>query len=249
MKFNFKNNTILITGATRGIGKQIAIDLELLGVRLLLTGTNKKEINRLNKKVKLEKSSKKYFHLDILDNYSVSKFLLDIEKIDEIHGLINNAGINRLNSIQDSKIKDWDEMLNVNLSTPYKLIKIISKKMINNNFGRIINIGSIFSKISKERRAIYSVTKFGIHGLTVGVSNDLAKYNILINTLSPGFILTELTQKNLSQKEMNKLKDIIPIKRLGTKREVSNVAIFLLSDLNLYLTGQNIIIDGGYTNI
>ena len=226
MEFEFKNKTILITGATRGIGKQIANDLEFLGAKLLLTGTKSKEIIELNKKAKLEQSNRKYFHLNILDKKSLKKFLLEINRIDIIHGLINNAGINRLNKIQDSKDNDWDEMIDVNLTAPYKLIKAVAKKMIREKYGRIVNIGSIFGKISKEKRSIYSATKFGIHGLTVGSSNDLAKHNILVNTLSPGFILTELTENNLSAKEINQLENVIPLKKLGSTKDISKIVIF-----------------------
>ena len=249
MEFEFKNKTILITGATRGIGKQIAHDLEFLGAKLLLTGTKSKEIIELNEKAKLEQSKRKYFHLDILDKKSLKKFIIEINRINIIHGLINNAGINRLNKIQDSKDNDWDEMIDVNLTAPYKLIKAVAKNMIREKYGRIVNIGSIFGKISKEKRSIYSATKFGIHGLTVGSSNDLAKHNILVNTLSPGFILTELTENNLSAKEINQLKNEIPLKKLGSTKDISKIVIFLMSDLNLYITGQNIIADGGYTNV
>ena len=121
--------------------------------------------------------------------------------------------------------------------------------MIANKYGRIVNIASIFGVISKEKRAVYSATKFGIHGLTVGCSNDLAKYNVLVNTVSPGFVLTDLTRKNLSVSEMEELSNQIPIKRLAEPADISNVVIFLMSNLNQYLTGQNIIVDGGFTNV
>jgi 3-oxoacyl-[acyl-carrier protein] reductase len=113
----------------------------------------------------------------------------------------------------------------------------------------VVNIASIFSKISKEKRSVYSATKFGIHGLTVGVSNDLARYNILVNTVSPGFVLTDLTRQNLSELEMQALSEQVPAKRLAQTSDISNVVVFLLSDLNQYLTGQNIIVDGGFTNV
>jgi 3-oxoacyl-[acyl-carrier protein] reductase len=121
--------------------------------------------------------------------------------------------------------------------------------MIKNGYGRIVNIASIFGVISKEKRAVYSATKFGIHGLTVGCSNDLARFNILVNTVSPGFVLTDLTRKNLSIIEMELLSNQVPIKRMAETSDISNVAVFLLSNLNQYLTGQNIIVDGGFTNV
>ena len=146
-------------------------------------------------------------------------------------------------------LSDWNDMVSVNLTTPFRLIKAVSAKMISNNYGRILNIASIFSVISKEKRVAYSSTKFGLNGLTIGTSNDVSKYNILCNSLSPGFVMTDLTKKNLSEKEIKELSSQIPIKKFGTTSDVSNVAVFLLSDLNQYITGQNIIVDGGYTNV
>lgn len=249
MNITFKNKIVLVTGATRGIGKQIADDLYSLGASLILTGTNPEEVQTLKEKAEREKCSKRYFTLNMHEKESLDRFLLEIEDIPVIDCIVNNAGINRLNAVQDVVLKDWDEMLAVNLSAPFQLIRKISPKMIRNGYGRILNVGSIFSKISKERRSVYSATKFGLHGLTVGVSNDLARFNILVNTLSPGFVMTELTRKNLSEKEMEDLRIMVPAKRLATVNDISNIAVFLLSDLNQYMTGQNIIIDGGFTNV
>ena len=140
-------------------------------------------------------------------------------------------------------------MIAVNLSGPFHLIRTVSAKMKAAHYGRIINIASIFSKISKEKRSIYSATKFGIHGLTVGVSNDLSSFNILINTVSPGFIMTDLTRKNLSPNEIDILTQQIPVKRMGETKDISNTVIFLASEFNTYITGQNIIVDGGFVNV
>ena len=246
MKFDFKGKIIIITGSTRGIGKKIAEDLFSLGATLILTGTNKKEVKELNN---LKRPNVRYYYLDNLKKKSVDSFLEDISDLDLIHGLVNNAGINRLNFVQNVNLSDWNDMISVNLTTPFRLIKAVSAKMISNNYGRILNIASIFSVISKEKRVAYSSTKFGLNGLTIGTSNDVSKYNILCNSLSPGFVMTDLTKKNLSEKEIKELSSQIPIKKFGTTSDVSNVAVFLLSDLNQYITGQNIIVDGGYTNV
>ena len=249
MQLDFKGKTILVSGGTRGIGKQIANDLCKLGAFVIVTGTKELEIEKLNRELPKEGINKKYFFLDFLNIKSVNQFLKDLEKFDRIDGLVNNAGINRLNSVQSANKLDWDDMLNVNLSSPFQLINAISPKMINHGYGRIVNIASIFGVISKEKRAIYSATKFGLHGLTVGSSNDLARFNILVNTVSPGFVLTDLTKKNLSQSEMEQLSEQVPIKRMAETSDISNVVVFLLSELNQYLTGQNIIVDGGFTNV
>ncbi len=249
MKYDFNNKIILITGGTRGIGKQVADDLHSLGATLLITGTNSGEVQTLNEAAVKTSENKKYLALDLLQPDSVTEFINELKKYSKIDGLVNNAGINRLNPIQDAIVSDWDDMLKVNLTSPFLLLNAVSPIMIRNNYGRIVNIASIFGVISKEKRAVYSATKFGIHGLTVGCSNDLARYNILVNTVSPGFVLTDLTRKNLTASEMDDLSKQIPIKRMAETTDISNVVIFLLSNLNQYLTGQNIIVDGGFTNV
>jgi 3-oxoacyl-[acyl-carrier protein] reductase len=249
MQFNFNNKTILITGGTRGIGKKIAEDLLSLGANLILTGTHPEEIDKLNDTARSSGLSVTYYAVDLMNSDQLNNFIKQLDLYPKIDCLINNAGINRLNFIQDALATDWDDMLAVNLTAPFKLLNAVSPKMIQNNYGRVVNIASIFSKISKEKRSVYSATKFGIHGLTVGVSNDLARYNILVNTVSPGFVLTDLTRQNLSELEMQALSEQVPAKRLAQTSDISNVVVFLLSDLNQYLTGQNIIVDGGFTNV
>ena len=249
MTFDFTNQTILITGGTRGIGQQIARDLENLGASLILTGTDQKVIDHLNFESTRNGSKTKYLQADFSSPESEKSFFDEIEKLSPIHGLVNNAGINRLNYIDQTELKDWEDMISVNLSTPFKLIRLVSRVMKTQKFGRIVNIGSIFGVISKEKRSIYSATKFGIHGLTVAASNDLARHNILVNTLSPGFVMTDLTKKNLSEAEMSDLSNSVPARRLAQPTDISNVCLFLLSTYNQYLTGQNIIVDGGFTNV
>ena len=140
-------------------------------------------------------------------------------------------------------------MVNVNLTAPLMIMSRVSAKMLKNNFGRIVNISSIFGVISKEKRVAYSTTKAGIHGMTQGVSNDLARFNILVNSVSPGFINTDLTRKNLTELQQDELKKMIPLNRLGEVSEISKIVTFLMSEHNTYITGQNIIIDGGFTNV
>jgi 3-oxoacyl-[acyl-carrier protein] reductase len=249
MIIDFTGKTIVVTGATRGIGKQIADDLALLGADLILTGTHSEQIAELNQFAQRNNLRKTYYCVDLLNKESLDDFISKLELYPKIDALVNNAGINRLNFINDILENDWEEMISVNLTAPFRLLKAVSKKMINHQYGRVINIASIFSKISKEKRSAYSATKFGLHGLTVGVSNDLARHNILVNTLSPGFVMTDLTRKNLSVTEMEQLAGQVPAKRLAKAKDISNVAIFLLSEQNSYLTGQNIAVDGGFTNV
>ncbi len=249
MKIQFDNKIILVTGGTRGIGKQIADDLYDLGGTVIITGTNEKRISELNEQAKKSGMKKYFYSVDFSSKEATKKFIEQLAEYDRIDVLVNNAGINRLNYIDDALTEDWDEMLAVNLSGPFYIIRALSGRMKTAGYGRIVNIASIFSKISKEKRSVYSATKFGIHGLTVGVANDLSRFNILVNTVSPGFIMTDLTRKNLSPVEIEAMTLQIPARRMGETKDISNVVAFLASDLNTYLTGQNIIVDGGFVNV
>ncbi len=250
MKIDFNGKVVLVTGATRGIGRQIADDFTELGAELILTGTNEGEIKSLNRSIEqLENHKKKYYCVNFLDANSTKEFLDVLRDYNRIDVCVNNAGINRIDYIDETKTEDWDDIIAVNLKTPYLITREISKIMQKNAYGRIVNIGSIFGSISREKRSIYSSSKFGLRGLTVASSNELARYNILVNTVSPGFVLTELTKSILSEEEMTELITQVPMGRLAEPSEISKVVLFLASGFNTYLTGQNIIVDGGYVNV
>ena len=245
---DFTGQTVLVTGATRGICKQIADDFEKLGARLLLTGTDKSQIESLRKKYSA-KGRRTYYCVDFTNTQSTEAFLKELRKNKKIDVCINNAGINRINPIDETLPEDWDDMLSVNLTAPYLIIREVSRIMKKNRYGRIVNISSIFGVISKAKRSLYSATKFGLRGLTVASAIELARYNVLVNTVSPGFVLTDLTRKNLSKVEMKELASQIPVGRFADPQEISQIVVFISSKLNSYLTGQNIIIDGGFINV
>ena len=191
MKFNFKNKIVLITGGEGGLGKSICSKFIQLGAKVIVTTTNKKLINKKTKK-------KSYVYLDFNNKNSIQKFSNDLKKINKIDILINNAGINMVSPINEVDEKYLDEIYKVNLRGPIIMTKQISKIMIKKRKGKIINISSIFGTVGKSGRSLYSSTKFGLVGLTKSASLDLAKYNILVNTVSPGVINTGLTKKVLN---------------------------------------------------
>ncbi len=249
MKLDFNNHVVLITGATRGIGKQIAHDFYNSGANLILTGTNPEQIKELNETAEKQKKNITYYCVNFLNSESTTKFINALDKYEKIDVCINNAGINRINLIEQTITKDWDDIIAVNLTAPYLIIKKVSQIMKKNRYGRIINISSIWGHISKEKRSSYSSSKFGLRGLTVAASIELAKHNILVNTISPGFVHTDLTEEILSEKEMNDLSLQIPAGRLANPDDISPVVLFLSSSHNRYITGQNIIVDGGFVNV
>ena len=240
MNINFKNKTLLITGGLGDFGKVIVKKFLDYNAKVIITTT---------KKVVLKKSKKlNIIQLDFNNKNSLSSFEKKLIKINKIDYLINNAGINILNEIYNIKKNDLENISNVNLIGPIWLTKLVSLKMKKNKFGRIINISSIYGTVSKEKRSLYSVSKFGLNGLTKSSAIDLAKFNILVNSISPGVFNTKLTRKILNNKGIKQVKKNIPLGRIGDPKMIANLCVFLCSDFNNYITGQDIIIDGGYTS-
>lgn len=215
----------LITGASRGIGKVTA----------------QKFINE-----DYEVYAPTRSELDLADDISIEKY---IEKYKDVKFdvIVNNAGINDINLIENITDNEIENMFQVNLLGPIKLLRGFVNGMKQKNYGRIINIGSIWAVVSKEGRSIYSATKNGIHGITNSLAIELAPYNILVNTVCPGFTLTELTKKNNSEQEIASISKQIPMGRMAEPKEIAEVVYFLGSDFNTYITGQKIVVDGGYS--
>jgi NAD(P)-dependent dehydrogenase (short-subunit alcohol dehydrogenase family) len=249
VKIHFENKVVLITGATRGIGEQLAHDFEKLGAALILTGTKLRQISALNKSLmKNPGRNIKYYCVDFSNEDSLLEFTGELRGYPRIDVCVNNAGINRINYIYDTSLTDWNDIINVNLRAPFLICREVSQLMKKNGYGRIINITSIFGSIGKEKRSIYSSSKSGLIGLTRSVAIDLAPYNILVNCVSPGFVLTDLTKQVLTESEIEHFASAIPLGRLATPEDISKVVVFLASDLNTYISGQNIIVDGGYVS-
>lgn len=215
--------TVLLTGASKGIGKAIKEVLEA-SVKYNLLTPSSSDLNLRNPEC-IEHFFKGQ-HVDIL---------------------INNAGINILNQIEDIGQETIDSMFHVNLIAPLILIQKTVPFMKKQQYGRIINISSIWGVRSKEFRTLYSATKFGLNGITKALSRELGEYNILVNSVCPGFVNTELTKKNISFSEQEEIKKSIPLKRFAEPSEIANIVEFLISDKNTYITGQTIVIDGGFT--
>lgn len=251
MQIGFHGKTVLITGATRGIGRQLAGDFESLGANLILTGTRPDQIEELNRSLETEGRGKNIHYLcaDFSDERSLLDFMQDLRRYDRIDVCVNNAGINRINYIYDAPLTDWDAVLNVNLRAPFLILHDVSRTMKSNGYGRIVNIGSIFGVVSREKRAIYSSSKSGLVGLTRAAAIDLAPYGILVNCVSPGFVRTDLTESILSEAEIRDLTARIPLGRMAVPEDISKAIVFLSSDLNTYITGQNIVVDGGYVDV
>lgn len=249
MKIDFSDKVVLITGATRGIGKQIADDMEECGATLLLLCSNKEHASELNEDAKRKGLRRSYYGADFNDRAEVEELIDSICRENRIDVCINNAGINKINPVDKIENEDWDGILSVNLRAPLLITRRVSQDMKERRYGRIVNISSIFGVISKAKRSAYSVSKFGLRGLTVASALDLAPYNVLVNTVSPGFVKTELTERILKKEEMEELASQVPLGRFSQPEEISKAVLFLASDLNTYITGENLVVDGGFINV
>jgi 3-oxoacyl-[acyl-carrier protein] reductase len=213
---------VLLTGGSRGIGK---------GIKEIFENQNHTVISPS----KLE--------MDLSDIESVKSYLNTIKDIDII---INNAGVNYLNNIENETIEHLNKTLNINYLSPFTICQYFLPLLKNKNYGRIINIGSIWIDYAKSLRGSYSASKNALHSLTKTIVSEYSEYNILCNTISPGYISTDLTFQNNTKEDLDIIKNQIPQKRLGTIDEISKLVYFLTIE-NTYINGQNIIIDGGYS--
>ena len=229
----------VVTGATRGIGYAIAERLLQDGLEVIATGTRK------NAK---HPAGSSYYQVDFLDEYSVNKFIQYLKK-QQINILVNNAGINKIGEFSSIDIEDFDRILRVNLRVPFQICQAVIPYMENEKWGRIVNLTSIFGNITKEYRAAYSSSKFGLDGMTAALAAELSEKGILANSVGPGVIDTELTRDVLGESGISELKRRIPMKRLGQASEIASLVSWLVSDENTYMTGQNLMIDGGFTRV
>lgn len=219
-----KRRTALVTGASRGIGAAIAELLRARGATVL--SPTRRE-------------------MDLFSNASIDAWLGKLSGSVDI--LVNNAGINLLGGIREVMDPDLRDTLQANLEAPLRLARGLVPGMIDRGYGRIVNVSSIWSVVSRARRVTYTASKAGLNGLTRALAVELAPRNVLVNTVAPGYVNTELTLKNNSGEELDAIRKSIPMLRLGEPSEIAEVVGFLCSSANTYITGQTIIVDGGYT--
>ena len=243
---NFTDKTIIITGGTRGIGKSLVHIFNDVGANIIFTGT--KKYNSVNFDLLKNNSRIQYNQLDYSSDESVNEFIHLVKELDNVDVLINNAGVNKIELLTEISVDDWDWINAVNLRGPFLLTQAVSETMKEQNFGKIINIASIFSVVSKEKRAAYSSSKWGLVGFTKAAALDLAPFNVQVNAVSPGFVDTDLTHRILGPENMKQLVETIPQGRLAQPEEIAKVVLFLCSEQNTYITGQNIVVDGGFTS-
>ena len=240
------NKVAIVTGSYGDIGSSICKHLAENKVKIALVGRDFKKLS-IQKEKLIDDGSEhiETYQVDVSD-YDNFKIATDnvLEKWDNIDILVNNAGITRDNIIMRLSDKDWNSVINTNLKGTFNGCKLISKQMVKQKYGKIINISSVVGKIGNKGQVNYVASKAGIDGITKTLSKELGSRGININSIAPGYIVTNMTD-NLSGDVKEDLLKKIPLNRFGSSDEVAAFAIFLMSDNASYITGQVINIDGG----
>ncbi|MBN1914028.1 MAG: 3-oxoacyl-[acyl-carrier-protein] reductase [Candidatus Omnitrophica bacterium] len=240
-----KDKVTLITGAAQGIGREIALSFAREGADIIIADVNLEKATSTASEI--EGLGRKAMALE-LDVTSFSKVEDGINKIldkfAKVDILVNNAGVTRDGLLLRMSESDWDLVLSVNLKGTFNCIKAVSKAMVKQRCGRIINIASIIGLIGNPGQANYSASKGGVIALTKTAAKELASRNINVNAVAPGFIQTDMTAK-LPEEVKEKMKQAIPLGKFGTCNDVAGVCLFLASEDSAYVTGQVIVVDGG----
>tara|TARA_A100000164_G_C21929603_1_gene784891 strand:+ start:2318 stop:3070 length:753 start_codon:yes stop_codon:yes gene_type:complete len=245
LKLNLKNKVAVVTGSSRGIGKTIANGLFHNDCKIALISRNYDDLLKAKNEIGGDNESIKIYSCDISDFNEVQNvFKKIIEEFRTIDILINNAGLTKDNLLLRIKEQDWDRVVDVNLKGCFNTIKAVTKQMIRNKSGRIINISSVIGQIGNAGQVNYAASKAGILGLTKSLAKELGSRNITVNAVAPGYIETDMTD-NLSEDIRNELYQKIPLNRLGSSKDVTNLVLFLSSDKASYITGQVMNVDGG----
>ena len=249
-KFNLKNKTAVVTGAGKGLGRACAIALAEAGANLIIISRTKKDLDEVSKLIKKFKSKCKSYVCD-LTNYNKIKNIINEQK--KIDILINNAGNNIPEHFTKVKTKDMEYVVKINTIATFNLAQLCALKMIETKNrkkigGSIINMSSQMGHVGGPIRSVYNMTKFGLEGLTKGMSIDLAKYNIRVNTVCPTFVVTPMTRKFFKSKKFKKeVIGNIPLGRFAELSDVATATVFLASDAASMITGTSLLVDGGWT--
>ena len=239
---NLKGKKVLVTGASGGIGKAIAIELSSNGADLCLTGRNKSELESLQK---LIGGNCEIIISDLSKSEGIEELANSAqEKMGQIDILINNAGITRDNLFMRMSEEDWNEVINVNLNSIFKLTKHLIKGMIKRRYGRIINITSVIGVAGGAGQSNYSASKAGIIAMSKSLAQEVGSRSVTVNSIAPGFIETNMTAE-LSDDRKQEILNSISIGRLGKPDDIAGAVCFLASDKASYITGQTIHINGG----
>lgn len=241
-----KNKVAVVTGASRGIGREVALKLAALGAAVIINYNGSEEKAEEVKKQIEDKGGKAEIYQCNVSDFDACKEFIDyvIKKYNSIDILINNAGITRDGLLMRMSEKDFDDVINTNLKGTFNCIRFASRQMMKQRSGRIINISSVVGVSGNAGQTNYAASKAGIIGLTKAIAKEVASRHITVNAVAPGFIQTDMTDI-LSENTKKQIASMIPIGTFGSPKDVANATAFLASDEAGYITGQVLHVDGG----
>ncbi len=239
--FSLEGKVALVTGASRGIGKAIASQLKNLGATVIGTATSQSGADKISDYLGEGKGQV----LNVTEVESINALFDFIKKSQGgIDILVNNAGITRDNLMMRMKDEEWDDTIDTNLSSVFRISKAALRPMMKKRFGRIINIGSVVGTMGNAGQVNYSAAKAGLLGFTKSLAREVASRGITVNTVAPGFIDTDMT-KTLTDEQKEGIFSQVPANRLGKPEEIASTVAFLASDAAAYITGETIHVNGG----
>jgi len=241
-----ENKSAIITGATRGIGRGIALEFAKQGANVAFTYSSSVEAaNALEEELKMYGISAKGYQSNAADFEAAQQLAKDVQKeFGAIDILVNNAGITKDNLLMRISETDFDKVIEVNLKSVFNLTKAVIRPMMKQRKGSIINMSSVVGLKGNAGQTNYAASKAGIVGFSKSVALELGSRNVRSNVIAPGFIETEMTEK-LDEKVVQGWRDSIPLKRGGKPKDIANACVFLASDMSAYITGQTLSVDGG----
>ena len=238
----FDGKIALVTGASRGIGRAIAEDLVARGATVLGTATSENGAQAISEYLS---GKGKGFVLNVTENDSIEKFLAEVRaEFGEIDILVNNAGITRDNLLMRMKDDEWQDIINTNLSSVFRLSKAVMRAMMKKRYGRIITIGSVVGTMGNAGQANYAAAKAGVIGFSKSLAREVASRGITVNVVAPGFIETDMTRA-LTDDQRAGILSQVPANRLGDAKEIASAVAFLASDEASYITGETLHVNGG----
>ncbi len=241
----FKDQTVLVTGSTRGIGRCVAESFAAQGAMVLIVGRSQEQASQVASEIKAKGFLADGFGCDVTD---AAQTLETVNKILDIHKridiLVNNAGITRDNLLLRMDENDWDEVIKVNLKGMFNVTKLVSRAMLKARRGKIISIASVIGITGNAGQANYAASKAGVIAFSKSIAKEFASRGITANVVAPGYIRTDMTAQ-LSQVVQDEVLKHIPLGRLGEPQDIAGVCLFLASKAADYITGQTIVVDGG----